>query len=133
MAHINADDLLDIEWKPSYGEGMFGQQAFAQFTLGRKMKHRSFTNGRIVEYTKQYKVFGWTEDGKGRIVTGGDEVAGPYATLLEEPVMITATPIQRPTVVAYFEIGDTITIKGTTYAITEVPVFRDLKLVPVQA
>jgi hypothetical protein len=59
-------------------------------------------------------------------------VAGPHAILMASAVMITADPIEQPKVAAIFRLGDTITIKGTTYEITEVPVFRDLKLVPVQ-
>jgi hypothetical protein len=133
MAHINADELLDITWKEEYGPGMFGQGAFNKFSIGRKMKHRSLQNGKVVEYSKEYTVFGWTADGEGRKVSMGPIVAGPHASLIPTATIISASPIDRAEIVAHFEIGDTITIKGTTYTITETPVYRDLALIPVQA
>jgi len=63
-----------------------------------------------------YSIFGWTKDGKGRIVDQGPIESGPVAFMSQNGAMITAHR-QEPKQRIEVSVNDTLEIAGTEYTI----------------
>lgn len=63
-----------------------------------------------------FSIFGWTKDGKGRIVDQGPIESGPVAFMSQNATMITAHR-QEPKKRLELSVDDTLEISGTEYSI----------------
>lgn len=67
------------------------------------------------QYTT-FSIFGWTAEGKGRIVFQGPIEQGPYASMSANGAMITAHK-QEPKKRIEISVNDTLEIAGSEYSI----------------
>jgi hypothetical protein len=76
-----------------------------------------------------FSIFGWTAEGKGRIVFQGPIESGPYASMTQNAAMITAHK-QEPKTRIEISVNDTLEIAGTEYSI-RLDRYGYVKLTPI--
>lgn len=110
---LNLDELFAgrVEWD-KYGEaGHFSLETFSPIKLAANP--REYKGVTLHDF---FSFGGWTAEGSGRIVTGGDMVQGPHAYIFGLGFSLTAW--KQPDETAYLVAeGSELTFAGTTYTV----------------
>jgi hypothetical protein len=110
---LNLDEIFagEVEWDKYGQKGHFSLNTFSRVKLAA---NPNMYNG--TELHDFFSFGGWTAEGSGRIVDGGDKVQGPHAYVFG--LGITLSNRQEPDDIAYLiEIGSELTFAGTTYKV----------------
>jgi len=112
-AKLNLDEIFagEVEWNKYGKAGHFSLDTFSRVKLAG--------NARMYNGTELHDFFsfgGWTAEGVGRIVDGGEEVQGPHAYIFG--LGITLSNRQEPDEIAYLVAeGTELIFAGTTYVV----------------
>jgi hypothetical protein len=85
------------------------------FSSPRNFEIRFTDNPTPYKQYSSFSIFGWNEKNAARVVHGGPIVQGPYASISENGVMLTAHK-QEPKEFIKISIHDTLEIDGVEYS-----------------